>query len=157
MSLSHTTLMRASRLASLAAVVAGIVVASSQVSPATAAPAATVCLGPDSFATQVVLPYVDSVLLSTSSNYVNVKNSVGVTYSTTVSKIVFVTDERTCGNVQDGINTASKTPGVARQLYVIGTGSGYAALEPHRPGPVTENTPLFFLTKQYVVTGGVAF
>ena len=137
----------------IAFVVTGVLSVKEGITARPAFTAAPICRPADTFSAMII-ERLDTVLTSSAQTNATLRTAVAVTYTTTVSKIVLVTDERICGKVLDGVNAALQTPGRARQLYVVNTGGGFAALDPF-PGTTGEYTPLLFLNKRYVMTGAL--
>lgn len=114
---------------------------------------AAVCRGPDATATQIVDVVTDLVTGSSADN-LTIRSKFQLPSSSSAGKIVLVADERICSKVRDAMNAAFQTPGLNRQIYVVKTTDGYAALDPS-PGP-GEWTPLVFVSKKYQFKGSLA-
>jgi hypothetical protein len=82
-----------------------------------------------------------------------VRDSVGFT-SMDTTKIVMVSDARTCTSIVAGINAHLGTPGRVRRIHVVKMGTqGYLAFEPAMVGsdPRNEWTPTWVITRQFAV------
>ncbi|MGH7627727.1 MAG: hypothetical protein ACREOJ_20725 [Gemmatimonadaceae bacterium] len=111
---------------------------------------AQTCRSPDALSANVV-HYVRHLLTSMDADSRKVRASTSLSTITDSTKVVLVTDERTCSNVLTGVNAEFRTAGLARMLYVVKTPNGYFAQDPDRP--TGEWEPLVVLTKQYLPTG----
>ncbi|HEX5408163.1 MAG TPA: hypothetical protein VFW89_00150 [Gemmatimonadaceae bacterium] len=114
---------------------------------------AQTCRSPDDLSADV-LHFVRDLLTSTDAGDARLRDSVALSPITDTTKVVVVTDERTCSKVLAGVNAEFRTAGLARTLYVVKTPNGYFAQDPDRP--TGEWRPLVVLTKQYQPTGMIA-
>ena len=112
-----------------------------------------VCRGPDATATQIIDVVADLVTGSSADN-LTIRSKFQLSSTSSPNKIVLVADERICSKVRDAMNAAFQTPGLNRQIYVVKTTDGYAALDPS-PGP-GEWTPLLFVSRKYQIKGSLA-
>jgi len=54
--------------------------------------------------------------------------------ATSASKVLLVTNEKTCRSARDALNTSWNTPGALRQVYVYQIGKFYGVEDPQIPG-----------------------
>lgn len=93
------------------------------------------------------IDYVKELVSSTDTNRVAMRQSLGVAQAS-ASKVTLVTKTSTCQSAVTGLNTILGTPGIARQVYVIATGNGYAVDDPSLD-VLGRGADLFFLTKTF--------
>jgi hypothetical protein len=96
--------------------------------------------------------YLRELVTTTDAERVGLRGDLGLVAMDS-SKVVLVTTARTCDNVGTGMNTAFKTVGAARNLYVFSVGQSYVAQDPDRPAG--EWRPLVALNSKFVVGNSV--
>ena len=92
------------------------------------------------------------MVVATDTGTVNLRTWLGLTAMDS-SLVVPVTTTSICNSVALGMNTAYKTSGLVRQLYVIKLGTHYVAQDPGHPSD--EWWPAVALDSVYHVTGTV--
>lgn len=112
---------------------------------------ASTCRASDANAVRL-LSYVRQLVTSADPVRVQVRDSLGLP-ATRSSNVSLVTDNRVCAEVAQGVNAATGTSGLTRQLYVLKVGSYYAAQDPDHPSG--EWWPTVSLDKQFHVLGVV--
>lgn len=81
----------------------------------------------------------------------SLRTSLGLK-ATDSTKVNLIIDNVICGKVATGINTAQKTPGVMRRLYVVKVDNyAFAAVDPDRPSG--EWRPTVTLDSHFLVKG----
>lgn len=106
------------------------------------------CRNADSTSARLV-HYVRVLLTSSDADSRALRDSAAISAISDSTKVVLLTDARTCDKVRDGVNVAFGSPGLGRSLYVVKTPSAYFAQDPERPSG--EWVPLILLTKQFKV------
>jgi hypothetical protein len=100
----------------------------------------------------VLRSYLRQLVSATDAERAVLRRGIGLAASDS-SKVVLVTTTRICDNVGTGINTAFKTPSLARSLYVFRVGASYVAQDPGHPAG--QWAPLIVLDGRYVYQGSV--
>jgi hypothetical protein len=96
--------------------------------------------------------YVRELVTTTDPTRAALRAGLGLR-ATDSTQVTLVADDQTCRDVVQGINTAYKTPNLARQLYVVRAGGAYAAQDPGHPSG--EWRPTVVVDSTYHVTGTV--
>lgn len=100
----------------------------------------------------VAIQMVRSVVAPTATLDAALRASLGVRAAAD-SEIVLITDEAKCGRAVDSLNSRSISSGGAgelQSLYLVSTGSQYAAYAPSEPG---ESDGLVFMDDRFHILG----
>lgn len=119
--------------------------------PTRAMALASTCKASDASAL-VLRSYLRTLVSTSDPERVALRNGIGLVASDS-SKVMLVTTSRICDNVGTGINTAFKTPNLARSLYVFSVGQSYVAQDPVHPAG--QWMPLIVVNSKYVYQGSV--
>ena len=112
-----------------------------------------VCLPSDSTVPAMIASIERLVSLNDADSQI-LRDSLELPQSST-PHITLVTTESTCKKVRDAMNAAYQTPGQSRQIWVVKTTDGFAALDPLQP--YSEWRFLFFVSKKYEYKGIVLY
>lgn len=118
----------------------------------------TGCLPSDAMALDL-RSFARQLAVSTDAVDIRRRTQAGFT-STDTTKIVVESVAKSCTTVVSGVNTAMKTPGQARLMYVVRFNTqGFLALQPSSPSstPRGEYTALFALSKTGVYKTAFVF
>lgn len=112
-----------------------------------------VCRGSAATATRM-MTFVEKLVNATDADHQILRDSLNLPYSSNPN-ITLITNESACKKVRDAMSTAYQTPGQARQIWVVKTTDGYAALDPLEPSG--EWTYLLLVSNHYAYKGIVLF
>ena len=113
----------------------------------------SVCRASTATATRMIT-FVQKLASANDADHQILRDSLNLPYSSNPS-ITLIANESTCKKVRDAMNTAYQTPGQTRQIWVVRTTDGYAALDPLEPSG--EWRYLLFVSKKYAYKGIVLF